>query len=222
MKNSIILVWFLTIATLGQSQTLLNELDLDKSELNPPAFKAMKIVNLQSTKTANRGDWYMYVSHRFGSILGGFDTFYGLDKANTKMEMIYGISNSIQLGLSRESLRQTFAGSVKVRVLQSLPFRLAIYSTANINSSLADGTDFQQRLSFANQLLVAKRINSNLSLQMAPTHVRFNLPIEKVQKFDQLALGLGGRYKFTKRLSINADYIYNFSRYFCVAASLAK
>ena len=212
MKNSITLVWFLTIATLGQSQTLLNELDQDKPESNPPAFKAMKIVNLQSTKTANRGDWYMYISHRFGNIQGGFDTFYGLDKANTKMEMIYGVSNSIQLGLSRESLRQTFAGSVKARVLQSLPIRLAIYSTVNINSSLPDGTDFQQRLSFANQLLLAKRINSNLSLQMAPTHARFNLPVEEVQKADQLALGLGGRYKFTKRLSFNLDYIYNFSR----------
>ena len=52
MKNSITLVWFLTIATLGQSQTLLNELAQDKPESNPPAFKAMKIVNLQSTKTA--------------------------------------------------------------------------------------------------------------------------------------------------------------------------
>ena len=155
----------------------------------------------------------MYVSHRFGSIQGGFDTFYSLDKANTKLEMIYGLSNRIQLGLSRESrLRQTFAGSVKARVLQSLPVRLAIYSTANINSSLPDETDFQQRLSFANQLLVAKRINSKLSLEIAPTHVRFNLPVEEIQKFDQLALGLGGRYKFTKRLSINADYIYNFNR----------
>ena len=212
MKKSIALVWFLTIATLGQSQTLLNELVLDKPETTPPAFKAMKVANLQSTKTASKGDWYMYVSHRFGSIQGGFDTFYGLDKANTKLEMIYGLYNRVQLGVSRESLRQTFAGSVKARVLQSLPFRLAIYSTANINASLPDGTDFQQRLSFANQLLFAKRINSNLSLEIAPTHVRFNLPIEEVQKHDQLALGLGGRYKLTKRLSINADYIYNYSR----------
>ena len=102
----------------------------------------MKIVNLQSTKIASRGDWYMYVSHRFG--VYSFDTFYGLDKANTKLEMIYGLSNRVQLGLSRESLRQTFAGSVKARVLQSLPLRLAIYSTANINSSLPDETDFQK------------------------------------------------------------------------------
>ena len=212
MKKSVILIWFLTMATLGNSQTLLNELDSPSLQSTPPAFKAMKIVNLQSTKTASQGDWYMYVSHRFGSIQGGFDTFYGLDKASTKLEMIYGLSNWIQLGLSRESLRQTFAGSVKARVLGMGPFRLAIYSTANINSSLTDGTDFQQRLSFANQLLVATRINSNLSLEIAPTYVRFNLPVEEVQKLDRLALGIGGRHKLTKRLSINADYIYNFSR----------
>ena len=57
MKKSIALVWFLTIATLGQSQTLLNELVLDKPETTPPAFKAMKVANLQSTKTASKGNW---------------------------------------------------------------------------------------------------------------------------------------------------------------------
>jgi len=32
----------------------------------------MKIANLQSTKVAAKGDIYMYVSHRFGSVKGDF------------------------------------------------------------------------------------------------------------------------------------------------------
>ena len=44
----------------------------------------MKIGNLQSTKMADQGDFYLIVSHRFGPLKDGFDTFLGLDEASTK------------------------------------------------------------------------------------------------------------------------------------------
>ena len=44
----------------------------------------MKIANLQSTKIASKGELYMYVSHRFGTIQDGVSTFFGLDKASVK------------------------------------------------------------------------------------------------------------------------------------------
>lgn len=217
MKKGILLVWMLAFSVLGHAQGLLDELGVEQSNTASPAFKAMKIANLQSTKIANQGDWYMYVSHRFGSVKGGFDTFYGLDQANTKIEMLYGLTEAIQLSLSRESLRQTFAGSVKARIFPKLPFRLAAYSTVNLNAALSKEAyplmKFYDRLSYATQLLAAKRINSELSLEIAPTFVRQNLVLEPFQQHEQIALGLGGRYKLTKRLSVNADYVHNFSRH---------
>ena len=179
----------------------------------------MKIGNLQSTKVADKGDMYMYVSHRFGTLKDGTDTFFGLDNANTKIQLVYGIMEGVQIGVSRESLRKTYAGSVKIRLLrqtQRSPFNITAYGTINNNSELEKerypNLKRADRLSFASQLLISRRISHRLSLEVAPTYVRQNLVLEPTQKHDQKALGIGGRYKLSKRTSFNVDYVYNMDR----------
>ena len=61
------------ISFLGQAQEddLLRELDsLNQNEpkFELPAFKALQIGNLQSTKVVDKGDLYLVVAHRFGTI----------------------------------------------------------------------------------------------------------------------------------------------------------
>ena len=65
----------------------LNEVTTNETSFELPAFKAMKIGNLQSTKIGEKGDLYLLVSHRFGALKKGFDTFLGLDEANTKIQL---------------------------------------------------------------------------------------------------------------------------------------
>lgn len=206
----------------AQEDDLLSELEAqavpDKT-FEFPAFKAMKIANLQSTKVAEGGDLYMYVSHRFGSLQDGFSTFYGLDNANTKIQMLYGIVDGFQVSLSRESLRKTFAGSAKIKIKgQSgrFPLALSAYSTVNYNSVISKiqypNIDAVDRLSYVTQLLVTRRFSDKLSFELAPTYGRQNIVFETGQDHDVFALGFGGRYKLNKRISLNADYIYNFNR----------
>lgn len=194
--------------------------EANETKYEQPAFKAMKIGNLQSTKVADKGDWYMYVSHRFGTLKDGVSTFFGLDNANTKIQMIYAPLNGVQLGISRESIRKTYAGSAKIRIVKQgpkSPVHLVAYSTVNVNTQLDESRYpkliFEDRLSYATQLLVARRLTNRLSLELAPTYVRQNLVLEKEQEHDQFAVGIGGRFKLTKRLSINADYAYLTNRY---------
>lgn len=200
--------------------SLLDELESDAKASNfiQPAFKAMKIANLQSTKVAAKGDLYMYVSHRFGSVKGGLETFYGMDNAITKMQMVYGLSHRLQLGLSRESLRKTYAGSVKYKIAEqgkSL-MNITAYSTLNYNSEIsADRYPYLKdadRLSYATQLLCSYRLSDQFSLLIAPTFVRQNLVWESSQDHNQYAMGFGGRYKLSKRTSINADYVLHMNR----------
>ena len=74
----------------------------------------MKIGNLQSTKIADKGDFYMYVSHRFGTLKDGISTFFGFDNANTKIQLVYGVLKNLQIGISRESLRKTYGTHAKM------------------------------------------------------------------------------------------------------------
>ncbi len=207
--------------SLHAQEDLLEELDGDTSPeiFESPAFKAMKIGNLQSTKIADKGDLYMYVSHRFGTLKDGLSTFFGFDNANTKIQLLYGLFDGVQISASRESLRKTYAVSAKVRLARQtdrFPVNLVGYTTANINTALRKDRfpllEFADRMSYATQLLVSRRFSKSISLEIAPTYIRQNLDFTDGHDHDQFALGVGGRLKLSKRISINADYVYNFVR----------
>lgn len=221
-KVLVILSSIFLINTGYAQEDLLDELvsETKSTAFESPAFKAFKIGNLQSTKVAAKGDTYMYVSHRFGSLKKGVNTFFGLDEANTKIQMIYGVLDGFQVGLSRESLRKTFAGSAKLRLVaqgHNFPLNVVAYGTANINTQLSNkqypGLRYRDRFSYASQLLISRRLSKSISLEIAPTYVRQNLVFESFQKHDQMIMAVGGRFKVSKRTSINIDYAYNFSRH---------
>lgn len=215
------ILFFAFIQGVKAQDDLLNELENEAEEqvFDYPAFKAMKIANLQSTKVADKGDLYMYVSHRFGTLKNAASTFFGFDNANTKIQMVYGVSDGFQLGISRESLRKTFASSAKLRLVKqtkNFPLNIVAFGVVNLNSELDKERytelKYFDRLSYASQLLISRRVNNQFSLLIAPTFIRQNLVLEPFQKHEQFALGMGGRYKLTKRLSFNVDYSFNFSR----------
>ena len=52
------------------------------------------------------------------------------------------------------------------------------------------------------------RINRDLTLQLSPTIVHNNLVEIKDEPNDKYSLGIGGRQKLTKRISLNAEYFY--------------
>ncbi|WP_196886197.1 DUF5777 family beta-barrel protein [Aureivirga sp. CE67] len=215
---------FFIITNINAQSDLLDELESEtkdtESTFNYPAFKAMKIGNLQSTKVAAKKDLYLYVSHRFGSLEDGFETFFGFDNANTKIQLVYGLFDGVQIGVSRESVKKTYAGSLKLRMLEQtnkFPLNIVLYGTANINTELKKERypllEFKDRMSYASQVLISRRLNNFISLELAPTYVRQNLVYEPFQQHDQFALGTGGRIRISKRMSINVDYVYNFNRH---------
>ena len=212
------------ITSLSAQDDLLDELNesATDSSFEMPAFKAMKIGNLQSTKMADQGDFYLIVSHRFGPLKDGFDTFLGLDEASTKIQLLYSFWEGVQFSISRESYNRTFAAAAKIRLARqskSFPVNLVAYTTINRNT-LIDETTFPElkssdQQSYATQLLISRRFSDSFSFQLAPTYLRENLQNLNVvpeEKYNQFALGFGGRFKLSKRMSFNAEYVYNMSR----------
>ena len=209
---------------LSGQDDLLNELNENSANTSYelPAFKAMKIGNLQSTKIADPGDLYLIVSHRFGPLKEGVDTFFGLDEASTKVQLLYSFWEGVQFSISRESYNRTLAAASKIRLARQsdrFPVNLVFYGTVNRNT-LIDKVIFPEltssdRQSYAAQILVSKRFSEKFSFQIAPTYLRENLQnlnIVPEEKHNQFALGFGGRYKLSKRMSFNAEYVYNTSR----------
>lgn len=226
LKNQFLffILFLMCLSKLSAQDDLLNELSENTVDASYelPAFKAMKIGNLQSTKMAEPGDFYLIVSHRFGPLKDGVDTFFGLDEANTKIQLLYSFWEGVQFSISRESYNRTLAAAAKIRIARQsdrFPVNLVLYGTVNRNT-LIDEVIFPEltssdRQSYATQILVSKRFSEKFSFQIAPTYLRENLQnlnIVPEEKYNQFALGFGGRYKLSKRMSFNAEYVYNTSR----------
>lgn len=227
MKKSILISVLIVFPIIGygQGDSLLKELEsLSENEqiFELPAFKALQIGNLQSTKVVSKGDLYLVVAHRFGYLKNGITDFFGLDQANTKIQLLYGIKKNLQLGVSRDSYQKTYSGTAKYRLLKQsnkLPLNVSLYGSIDVNSQLKKsvypGLKQLDRFSYTAQILAARRFSEKLSLQIAPIFVRHNLQdlnYTKEQTHNQVLLGTGGRYKLSNRFSVNFDYVYNFTR----------
>ena len=225
-KSILISVLSLTaFVSIAQEDDLLKELDnLNQNEtrFELPAFKALQIGNLQSTKVVDNADLYMVVAHRFGTVKNGIDDFFGLDQANTKIQLLYGLLPNLQVGISRDSYEKTYSGTAKYKVFRQsdiVPVNVSLYGSVDVNSQLKTsvypGLKTSDRFSYTAQILASRSFSQKLSLQLAPIYVRHNLQdlnYTITPTYNQILLGFGGRYKLLKRLSFNLDYAYNFSK----------
>lgn len=198
---------------------LLSEIDTTVVAPNgESAFKALKIVNLESTKLAAKKDFYFIVAHRFGSVKDDFEGFFGLDNANTQLKFLYGLTDWLTISAARSE--QAYDFSVKYRLLQqqadksafSIVMFNSIASNNTLDKSLYPNMEFSDRLSYVTQLLISRKFSEKLSFEVAPTFFHENFVIDDNQDNSQFAVGLGGRYKLTKRWSLNLDYAAHLNR----------
>ncbi len=221
MKKIIVIIFFSPLLIYSQDD-LLGEIDIDSTvtEYSIAAFKGLKIVNFESTKLVADKEFTLVVSHRFGSVKNGIDTFFGIDDAVTRLNFIYGITDGINIGVSRSSFQKIYEASVKYRLLRQeengFPFTIVGFNALLINTALDKGNlpliKFKHRLGYTAQLLISRKINSNFSAELAPTFFHDNYVMVDAQDNSQFALGMGGRYKLGKRWSINADYGWHLNR----------
>ncbi len=221
-KTLLFLSVFITGFAFAQDD-LLKDIDTVQTktpDMEQPAFKALQIVTGQSTKLAAKNEWYIVVAHRFGDVSKGFKDFFGLDNASTKLGAIYGITDGISVSFSRETNLKTFEGAVKYRLLkqnENFPVDIVGYNVMAVNTDLSKDNyphlQFGDRLSYLTQALISRRFSDKFSLQLTPSYVHKNLYEPLVEDKNQFLTGLGGRYKISKRISINAEYFVNFDNH---------
>ena len=216
MKYLLLSISLLISFVINSQNDLLDEINTDSTgtQSATAAFKGLKVVNFESTKLVANKDFTFIVSHRFGSIENGIDTFFGLDEAVTRLNFVYGISENINIGVSRSSFLKIFDISTKYRLLRQeengFPFTIVGYNAILINTALEKDNlpllEFKHRLGYTVQFLISRKINTDFSVELAPTFFHDNYVVVNEQSNSQFALGLGGRYKLTNRWSFNADY----------------
>ena len=138
--------------------------------------------------------------------------------------MIYGIKEGWNVGFSRSSFQKTYDFNTKYRLLRQReggsPVTIVGFNAFLINGNLDEDfipdLEFVDRLGYTTQLLVSRKFSERLSLEVAPTFFYDNyLPDtagDQDQEKGQFSLGVGGRFKISKRLSLNVDYAAHLNR----------
>jgi lipopolysaccharide assembly outer membrane protein LptD (OstA) len=221
MKYLIIFA-FLVSSSIAAQDDLFSLLGDDTSSQEVRAtFKGTRVINGQSIELPSKGDLQFVIEHRFGTINSGAYELWGIDQSQMRMSFDYGITNNIAIGVARNSFQKTYEASVKSKLLKQKfqngsPISITSYHAVFANSIHWATPErenlFSSRLSYAHQVMIARKFNQSFSLQLTPTYIHRNLvELESINN-DYLALGLGGRYKLTKRVSLNAEYFYQLER----------
>ena len=63
-------------------------------------------------------------------------------------------------------------------------------------------------MSYTYQLILGRKFSDGFSLQLSPTVVHRNLVRFSEEAHDVVAIPIAGRIKLTKRVALNAEYIY--------------
>jgi Membrane bound beta barrel domain (DUF5777) len=222
MKQLLIVILLLAPSFVFSQENLLEEIDIDSLSTNDitATFKGLKIVNFESTKLVAKKELTLIISHRFGSLKNGIDTFFGLDDAVTRINFVYGLNDWLNIGASRSSFQKIYEVSVKYRIKKQIengfPVTIVGFNSVIVNTALDENNlpkiKFKNRIGYTAQLLISRKINKNFSVEIAPTFFHDNYVVIDNQDNSQYAIGLGGRYKLSKHWSLNLDYGHHFNR----------
>lgn len=197
-----------------------------KKEYTIATFKYTRLINCHTSETVGRRTLDVLIAHRFGDINSGGNNLFGLDgPANIRLAMEYSHGGRLMIGFGRSSYQKMFDGFLKFRLLRqtvdgSMPLSVTLFSgmyctgQKDLNKD-ANGFDryglFADRLSYVNQIIIARKFSSRFSIQVAPVFVHYN-QVEKIRdRNDLFALSAAARVKLTKRFTLAAEYTYRLS-----------
>lgn len=224
MTRYIFCLLLLLPSAIWAQEDLLAILDEETEEVETKVeaiFKGTRLINGHTVETRDRNNLDFIISHRFGRLNGGAYEFFGLDQSNVRLGLDYGLTDNINLGIGRSSFEKTFDGYFKYAFVHQTSGKRNVPVSATLLSSISIKTlrqrefeelTFSQKIAYTHQVLIARKFSSAFSMQVMPTLIHFNAIEPTDERNDVFAAGIGGRIKLNKRVSLNAEYYYQFQR----------
>ena len=216
-----ILLLFLSLFTKTvQTQDLMSLVEDQKPPVDYTiaSFKTTRVVIGQSIENPAKGNLLFLIGHHFGAINTGYENLFGLKQANIRLGLEYGINDWLGCGLGLNTYQNTWDGFLKAKVLRQstgsrkMPVTLDIFANTAIFTTKWSNPDrtnyFTSRMSYCFELMIARKFGQRLSIQLVPGFVHKNFTPTYEDKNDQYTIGVGGRFKVSKRVSVNAEYYY--------------
>jgi hypothetical protein len=148
-------------------------------------FGTSILIDNHTIESPYQGGLELEIYHRFSQIKNYHDLFGIYGSANTRLGLNYGITDRLMVGVGTTKDYKLQDIQWKYRILQqtqdgSMPVSLSYYGNivADLRANDAFGPALSykaiHRLSYFTQLIVARKINDILSVQIAPSVSYFN------------------------------------------------
>lgn len=214
---------FVTISTFAQEDSVAVQDSGNKPVRS--TFESTWIIDNQTTLVPQKGTFEFMMNHRFGTIYNGISDIYGIygSGANIRLGFNYTVLDKVGFGAFKGNLAVGF-GSTKNGMVQDfnlkygflqqtrngrIPVSVTYYTnmaitTADKKEELPNGNS-SDRFSYFHQILVSRKFNDKLSIQVAPSLSHFNT-VEPAYQNDHFAVAVAGRYKISDYASILINY----------------
>jgi hypothetical protein len=219
--------FILSLLLLGGGNLFAQEEDANPEKDTRPVkntFESIWLIDNQTVMVPFKGTFEFDIQHRFGVVSNGYDDFFGFfAPSNLRLGFNYVPIDRLQVGFGITKERMTWDLNAKYALLQQgrsggSPVSVTYLVNMGIDSrdkekvNILESTD---RFSYFHQLMVARKITKELSLQVSGNLSHRNFPEEFYDAegnltgrmhADHISLSVLGRYKITDGIGIIINY----------------
>ena len=225
IKNNTIYITILvlTFCFKSNAQGLLEKLDNEfpnKPVYEIATFKTTRIGLGHSIETRKKGALEISLYNRYWNIPNFEGQRFLADVVSTRYGLDYAFSNNFTLGLGYTNHDKITDGFLKYKLLKqrknskkgwvsvTLLQAISQRKVENTSDNIYQQTSSSNKYAFTSQILIGKKINTEFSLQVAPTFIhREENPLTNDPN-NQFAVAFGGRHKISNHASIVSEYFY--------------
>jgi len=195
---------------------------LPKYEPVLQTFASNLILNNQTNMVPSKKTFEFLIQHSFGIINNGYKDVYGFSApSNIRLACSYTPIDNLQVGIGFTKERSQWDGNIKYAIIKQTvgggsPVSATYYGNLSVDTRSKDNfLHDMDRLSYFHQVIIARKLTKNLSLQVAPSYSWFNNVeayvdskgiIQKKMKNGHFAISFSGRYKIKEKYAVIAGY----------------
>ncbi|HEX6181498.1 MAG TPA: DUF5777 family beta-barrel protein [Chitinophagaceae bacterium] len=194
-------------------------------------FESVWIIDNQTVMVPIKKTFEMDIMHRFGTVNKGYEDFWGFfAPSNIRLGFSYTPIDRLNIGIGITKFNMLWDASAKYAIITQTkgkyPVSVSFYSNVAMDTrkdpTIYDGSNINHtsdRLVFFNQLIIARKINNKLSIQISPSLSHQNAvggyytkndstgkEIFKTMKNEHFAIAVAARYKMTNVTSLILNY----------------
>jgi hypothetical protein len=184
-------------------------------------FESSVIMDNQTVMVPAKGSLEMTIQHRFGTLENGSTDFFGLwAPSNIRLGMSYAPVKNWYVGLGVTKEKAELDANIKYAWLHQTPgvMPVSVSYFGNVVVDTRNKENFRytaDRFSYFNQLIIARKISSKFSAQVAPSiswynnveaYINSKNEIKSKMNNYHLAVSLVGRYKVSEKSAVTVGY----------------